>query len=162
MEITNSDTIKELQEAAGLQFAMSIPKGISETIIPTIEINPKLLRNVTIVRTASLVNGTAATIYTTPIDQDFYLTYAQVSLIKNAINTGVQTYLSCTPFGEAAATLLRIAGLTTTAQTSIIAIPFIPPIRLARNTTITINNDTGDGAISAGACIAGFIDNIKK
>jgi len=68
----NSTTTKELIEAGKLQVVQGVPQTIANYIQPVIEVNPKLLRTITIVRKINCSNSTQNTIYTTPATQDFY------------------------------------------------------------------------------------------
>jgi len=163
MKITNSDTVKELQEAAGLQFAMDMEeKDIQKLIVPTIEINPKLLRFCNIVRNATASNATTATIFTTPANQDFYLIAAQMSMIKDASATSLASSIDLTPEGAQLASIMVIRGISLTAQNDSLTISFPVPLKLERNTTITINNTTATATVVSSGMIVGFIDYIKK
>ncbi len=163
MKITNSDTVKELQEAAGLQFAMDMEeKDIQKLIVPTIEINPKLLRFCNIVKNATASNATAATIFTTPANQDFYLLAAQMSMIKDASATSLASSIDLTPEGAQLASIMVIRGISLTAQNDSLTISFPVPLKLERNTTITINNTTATATVVSSGMIVGFIDYIKK
>jgi len=125
---------------------------VSEMIQPVVVVEP----GVDIARSVNLTNGTAATIFTTPADKDFYLISATVAVIKDVTSTSTGTFVQVfMPDGTGNA-ILRIPGITLTPQSGQMSISYPVPIRLARNTVISVNNTTATANISAQACITGF------
>lgn len=64
-QIQNSETIKEVREGARLSISEGFPQRLAEAIVPVMEVNPKQLRICNIVKSASAINATSGTIYTT-------------------------------------------------------------------------------------------------
>ena len=155
--VQNSRTIQELREAAALQVGKdAIPTTLATQIVPVMEVNPKLLRHCDVVKRNQAVNATSATIYTTPATQDFYLVSACVTLIKDATATSTFSRINAVVLG-ATASFCEIASLTLTAQSETVSMTFPRPIKIDRNTAITVTNTTNVGNVTAAACIVGFI-----
>lgn len=147
-----------MQKSAGIQVSKDrIPTELAEKVVPVLEVNPKLLRNCNIVKSTSAVNSTSGTLYTTPTNQDFYLCAAELSVIKDATATSTSSTITCTPKGGAASIILRIMGLTLTAQENSISISLRFPILLERGTTITVTNSTNVGNVSSSGTIFGYV-----
>jgi len=160
--IYNSDVSKNIIQGARIQVNRDkVPNELAEKVVPTLEVNPHLVKLANV--TASTSSSTTAdlTVYTTPTDEDFYLTYALWSIAENATDDGSSTSLVCTPYDlNANWNILQIRGLTTTAQSETIAVNFDSPIRIKRNTAINVSHTTTAGVMSKGRRIAGYnIDN---
>jgi len=163
--INNSDVIKELRIATQLQQGReATPNNLSSQIVPVIEVNPKLLRTCNLVKT-NAASGTSALFYTTPTNQDFYIVALEASFIKDAacdLATGVIS-VNCTIDGAASQSLLKFSVLTLTAQNQTATISFPTPIKVDRNTTISMSR----AATTAGLCymsgtvIGYLVDNIS-
>lgn len=136
-----------------------IPQVSEKFYIPTIEVNPFLVKIADICKTSSAINATSATIYTTPTDVDFYLTAACLSIIKDNTATSVSSYISFNVNGVSCS-ICRIAGLTLTPQNSVVPMDFNQhPIKVDRGAVIAINNSTNVANCSAFGTIVGFTVN---
>jgi len=82
--------------------------------------------------------NSATTIYTTPADKDFYLTYVLLSAIKDAAATGTSVAISATVEGVSTS-IVAIAGITLTVQQQTVPVFFSTPIKIDRNTAIAIS-----------------------
>lgn len=156
--MVNSQQVKETIQALKLDINVDrIPPAA-----PTIETNPKQVKEAHICRSAQLAAAATATIYTTPIDQDFYLTSGNISM-KCTSGTTV-TYMRITAFINSVAypiiEISSIAGQATTAQNTL---ALRNPIKIDRGTAITIDASAADaaGTTRGAACIQGFIDEIN-
>lgn len=156
--IHSSRMLRELQDAAKIQISRDkIPNQIADKVVPVMEVNPRLTRIVNVVRTSSIANSTSSTIYTTPINQDFYLTNASLAVIKDATATATYFRLNVVIDG-ATQRLLVIPSLTLTAQTLGLSSNLMFPLKVDRNTAITIDSDTNVANHKAQAVIVGYID----
>ena len=157
-KIQNSDTIKEIRDTARLSISEGFPTALNDKVIPVIDVNPKHARVCDIVKTAVAQNATSATVYTTPTDQDFYLVGWNLNLIKDATSTSTASGIKFTVNGAQAAHS-RIASLSLTAQTANIVVVLDKPIKLDRNTTVTIENGTNVANITLYGTIFGYTVN---
>jgi len=159
--INNSSLTKEIIDGAKIAIAYDVvPSQIADKVVPTMEVNPKLLRVCNIIKTDSAVNAASATIYTTPSDKDFFLTGAFLSVIKDATSTSSGTYLRVYDTNGVAIYPLYISSLTLTAQSESISENFSVPIKLGRNYTVAVLNTTNVANINATAGITGYtVDN---
>lgn len=161
--IYNSDLTKELVQGAKIQQATDrIPSQLGDVVIPVMEVNPKLLRRVNVIKVAAAINATSSTVYTTPTDKDFYLTAGSLSVVKDATATSVASTLTATTDFDTGVSILRIATLTLTVQNDTQTQSWIPPILLKRGTNITVTNSTATGNVTAVACIQGYtVENVN-
>jgi hypothetical protein len=151
-QVYNSDLLKELRDASKLQqLSESIPNQLDTKIVPVIEVNPKLLRVVNIIRGTAKTTTGSATIYTTPTDRDFYLTAITFAVTKNAAcdvasgRYGLQMYID-----GAAQVIGMVSVQTLTASDIATSMTFDTPIKIDRNTSIVT---AGGVSFTAGAMI---------
>lgn len=144
----NNPTISE--DAARL-FNTKTGDMLGSEVNPIIQPTIELLRKSNIQANITLTSSSASSgIYTTPADKDFYLTSCDLSFIKDAacdINSGaffIRIYVDGTP------RYIGIARLTLTAQHSVLSHDFQVPIKIDRNTTLTLIA----GTFTAGSCIS--------
>jgi len=163
-KIHNTETIKEVIDGGKIQTSSDVvPTQLADKIVPVMEVNPKLLKTVNIVRYANATNpASATTIYTTPTNQDFYLTGATINSIKTAtsdLSTGVFTSLQVVING-ATQRLFSANGITLTAQEHNVNMVFSPPIKIDRNSVINMAAQSAPaaGTYSRTGAIYGFLD----
>lgn len=152
--IYNSDLTKELTDGAKIQTAFDkVPNQIAEKVVPTMEVNPKLLYTIDHLPVGSASDAITATIHTAATDKDTYLHYINLTVAKDAVSDSLFTEVRCQPKGKAVSILLRIRYEPTTAGqfTSNLVLP--KPILLERGTNITLNNNTATASIDATAII---------
>jgi hypothetical protein len=131
----------------------ALPSELNDTIVPVFDVRPPA----NIIRTASAVNtGAAQTLYTTPTDQDFFLTNALIGVIKDVTATSTNSQLKVTIDGVAR-TILNIPGLTLTVQNQSVPMAYPNPIKVDRGTNITLENSTGVGNVTSTAAVVGFL-----
>lgn len=159
----NSKLTEELILGGRLQISDGVPSQIMHTIQPVMEVNPKLLRTVNIVRGNRLTTTGQITAYITPTDKDFYLTYISASYIKDATcDSTTGRYDVSIVIDGATNALFAFPIITTTAQTGTFSQNFVQPIKLDKNSGITFS-----GTFTAGACartisIGGYtVDNLN-
>jgi len=98
----------------------------------------------------------STSIYTTPTDKDFYLTYLTLSVVKDAANDNTVTTLSASNRGVATR-LCSLQFLTTTQATDHLELIFPYPIKLDRGTSISIVGSFAAGTMTKVASIGGFL-----
>lgn len=144
-KIYNSDTIKEVRDAAKIQISTdATPQETSDKVVYTMEVNPKLLRTNNVFKASNNSSSGSSTIYTTPTDRDFFLTEVYFSFIKDATcdvataaNLGIQ---ATNGFLGASITLVQFPCLTLTAQSDSGQVVFKNPVKIDRGTSIQIMN----------------------
>jgi len=156
-EITNSETIQEIVKGARLQSADGVPRILSNQIVPVMECNPKLLRRTNIVK-ASTGTGTA-TIFTTDANRDFYVTAVYLSYSKAVADAGATARIDTTIDG-ATVTLIRLAGVTLTAERDSLSLSFPFPIKVDRNVIFQVALSNTFGNACAG--VMGFYEEVKN
>jgi len=154
--IYGSELKRELIDAARIQVSKDrVPSEIADKVIPVIEVNPKLLRRCNIIRANDALNATAATIYATPADKEFYLVGACLGVIKDVTSQSVATDIRIVVDGRTDR-ILVIPGITLTVQNSIVSLSLPFPIKVDKNTNITINNSNAAANIKASGSIIGY------
>lgn len=160
-QIHNSTLTKELTEGARLQVARDIiPSQIAEKVVPVMEVNPKLLRVDNIIKQGGFTNDTAGVIYTTPSgNQDFYLTSVALSVIKDATSTSTLSRIRVIVDGVTTY-LIPIAHITLTAQNFSYSLTLKNPIKIDRNTSISVITAANVANIACYGSITGYlVDN---
>ncbi len=130
---------------------------VMDYIQPVINISPRC----NICKGASAINATSAGIYTTPSDKDFYLASALLSVIKDVTSTSTLTSILAFIDGVQQS-ILRIGGISLTPQSDVVALSFNIPIKIDRNTAITVSNSTNVANVTAQATIQGFTVETTK
>jgi hypothetical protein len=155
--IYNSDCTKGLAKNAGISTAKDIvPNQLADKIVPTFETNPEMLRIGNVVKYVEINDATSGTVYTTPTDQDFFITGIQMSYIKDVNATS--TIIACrATINGGEVRLGEFRGITLTAANGSFSRDFANPIKLDRGTTIRLTSDTNVAAIRAVLCITGYI-----
>lgn len=158
-KIYNSDLTKGLAKNAGIQQNTDkIPNELAEKVVPTCETNPELLRKITIVRDITITDSSSGTIYTTPTNQDFYLTDVQMDGFKSAAAGTTEFYITVTING-ATKKIISMHHPTTTAINNLHAEKsFLLPIKLDRNTNITLNSNNATTFNRVIGIICGYVD----
>jgi hypothetical protein len=137
VQIVNSDVIQNLVNDCGLQSANGVPTQLSNQVVPVVNITPRQISNVAIGGTNS---GTGAvTLYTTPVDRDFYLTSASVGYAKSAACDMGDGFIYLKVYIRGLQVNVCIApAMALTAEKNNVAISYTAPLKLDRNSTITI------------------------
>lgn len=157
--IYNSDLSKELRDGTkNQQLRDTLPTQLADKVVPVMEVNPRMLRRITFLK--GLGGTGTTTIYTTPVDKEFYLVGCSLSICKVVGDTGSVGYLKTTQDGVINS-VISYAGVTTTADSQTISRDFSLPIKIDKNTAITI---TATGAFTRiEANIQGyFVENINS
>lgn len=161
--IHNSEVITGIQRAAKIQSGSdSIPRVLASQVIPSIEVNPILTKEAFIKVGYDSTSG-SITLYTTPTNQDVYVTAAYLSIIKNAacdVATGPCS-LSVVING-ATVQLLRLPLITLTAQEQSISISFPHPIKIDRGTSVSVAGSFTAGVYLRAAGISAFADETSN
>lgn len=149
--IRRGTIVKDTIDALKLQVGNVMPDQTSDKFVLTYDfLNTRVIDE--IYKTSnSAVSGSSATIYTTPSDGDFYLCGVTANLVKDATNdraTGRWTINATLANGEAIE-LVALPYLVTTACDKNIFLTFDKPIKLARNTTITMGIFTYTAGLSS-------------
>jgi hypothetical protein len=147
--MTNSEQVKQEIDALGLQTGVdTIPVAI-----PIVETNPKLVKACNIVRQAG---GTAnTTIYTTPTTEDFFVVGYCLSHSKDVLSTAATAVIR-TIIDGANRDIAKISGITLTADSQTITGAFVHPLKIDKNTAISLVFDAAGATHRGDATIVGF------
>lgn len=162
VKVYNSEVIQELRNVAKIQGATDlIPTLLNNGIVPTLELNPKLVKNL---RTAGnvAINATSSTIFSTPTDRDVYIVAVSLAYIQDVTATAVSHGVVATDELGVSRNLLFIPTLTLTVSNGTAQITLPHPLKLARGTNVTVTNSTNTGNTSAAGTIYYFIDETSN
>ena len=160
--IQNHELTTELVKGSKLNSNFEqVPMQLAEKIVPVMEVNPKLLRRTSILRENNRSTSGTFTIYSTPSNQDFYLTGLYVSFIKDVVcDTATNSqgyYVGCYIDGSLRQ-LVEFPVITLTAQEGRIYLEFTKPIKIDRNTAITMPGTFTAGVCLRNAIVYGYVD----
>jgi hypothetical protein len=89
------------------------------------------------------ISATGQTIYTTPMDKDFYLVAATLSFVKDAACDAITSRIHMRVSVDGVVIyVLTLSTLTLTAQNQSISVSPAIPIKLDRNTVVSFVMDT--------------------
>jgi len=149
-----------IQTAAKLQQGSdSAPRILASQIIPTLEVNPRLVKNAVMYH-QTCTNATAATIYTTPDNQDVYLSAVTLSSISDV--TATTTYAAIQFYVGGAQRRIIIPRISLTVQNQSMAVSFPNPIKVDRGTSITIIHSTNVANVTTAASVSLIIDETSN
>ena len=146
VNINNSDLKKELKINI---ITDAVPTELGKTVVPVMEINPKLLRVCNIIEGTTLIGPT--TFYTTPANKDFYLTNAWITL--TAGDGGSTRSITCV-LNNVTKTLLNAYATHTWVDdggnSNNSNLNCTTPIKLDRNSAVIATGTSGGGSGAVG------------
>lgn len=153
-QIIRSSIIQWMIDLLGLQpSSQTVPLALNGTVQPVVEIGPRHTR---ISRfNFSSTTGTG-TLYTTPTDKDFYITYVSLTVTQDATCDGVVGTVQLVQDGVTRG-LIAIPHQALTAGTYTLSLSFPYPIKVDRNTAITAVTTFTAGTCSRYATLGGFV-----
>ncbi len=147
MQIQNSELIKEIQNASKVQTMQGLPSNLSGLIVPVIEVNPKLTKAVLVSNVSSGTTGSLSVLTADP-NRDVYIKSVCFSITKDVTcDLATNSYgVACT-IGGAGKNLIGVSCITLTAQSASYSVSFPTPIKIDRNSSVSIS-----GTFTAGVC----------
>jgi hypothetical protein len=152
--VNNQDTIREIIKATKLDANIDkVPDSFSSSIVPVIEVNPRLLKTARVLGAASqATTGTVTAVSTSTTDETF-VTGIQTSFVKNVTCDIATGSIAIQAVIDGATVMLgRFSVLTLTAERGELPLMFNPPIKVDKNSVINIT-----GAFTAGALMRNLI-----
>lgn len=156
MKHYNPTIAEDLTRLFNLKSLDSV-SDLGETILPTVEIK----RFCNIVKAGAASNSTTSTVWTTPSDKDFYLCAASLSTIKDVTGVSNNAKLNIIVEGATVA-ILSISNITLTVQHSNMTNTWFNPIKVDRNTAITVTNSSATANVRSDATIQGYTVETTK
>lgn len=121
-------------------------------IQPVIEVGSKFTD---LVKTGGNTTTSNATLYTTPLDKDFILTHAHISLTKDVTSDNTNAYIQVV-VGGANVRLTELRLQTLTALSTTCGYNYTIGIKLDRGSAITLIGGFTAGTLTKQATICGF------
>lgn len=154
-QINNGELIKGLIDGAKINTSIEkVPNQLADKIVPVMEVNPDLLRKTNVLVTNN--NPTGATIYTTPANKKFYITF--ILLSANATVAGANVLkLHFAQDGQTELIFTLVPLFCTVAINAVnknISLTF-PPILLKKSSLIRTSVDGTVGTVQA--TIGGYL-----
>jgi hypothetical protein len=152
VDINNSEYVNGMTTELGLQSLQGLPTSLNPNVQPVFEIRRKF--------TDIMIHGastttTGITLYTTPTNQDFYLTFLSAAYIKDVVCDNTAVYVQFYVNGAARQIIFPV--YPTQAGTAMKDITFSSPIKLQRGTAVTMSGSFGAGTLTKVVTIAGYL-----
>lgn len=154
--IQNTEVIQSVREAARLSLSEGFPTQLQGNIVPVVDVTPDFHKK-SIISSSSPTTTGATTILTTDAERFTYITAVQLGLVKNAtcdVATGVIAVTGV--IDGTTTTIAAIPVLTLTAERADIQIQFREPIKLDRNTAVSLTGTFTLGAMARTATVARY------
>jgi hypothetical protein len=150
-QIYNTELFKELKDGAKVQQLTSvIPNQLAEKVVPVMEVNPKLLKRATIIANKSQSSTTTgATVLTTPLGRDLFITGINVSNSQSVLSDNVVIALNTTIDGKTSQPLYYRTKETLTAGSFFDNVVFSSPVKIDQGVNILFV-----GVFTAGTCVS--------
>lgn len=146
--IYNSRTTEELVRGAGIQTSRDrVPNQIADKVVPVMEVNPKLLKYVKNVATATATDSSTQTIMTTSSINETYITGVILTVSKDASSNSISSRIITTVNGVNNSPLAYIRYEPTTAGQFNQIHSYNPPILVDKNATISVTNSSATASI---------------
>lgn len=143
--IYNTDLFKEIKDGAKIQqLTDAIPTQLQGTVVPVMEVNPKLLRRTNFIKSVNRTTSGNATLFTTSSDVDTFITAVQLAFIQDATcdgAIGTPARLSVV-IGGVSTVIIDLPALTLTACADATAVTFPHPLKIDRGSTMTLGGST--------------------
>lgn len=156
VQINNAELKKAFSGSTKTQMVEQPNLVDNRVVVPTIDVTPRNHKLADEFAFGSATNATSATLLSAT-NKDFYITAFVLGVAKDATATSTSSRLVCTINGKSCV-IARIEGFTLTAQNSVISLNLSTPIKVDKNTSITITNTTAVANITSYACIHGYYD----
>lgn len=161
VNIHNDEVTRRLVEDTKLSISEGIPNQLSQTIAPVLIVNPRITSNV-LKQLNNIATGNL-TIFRTPIDKDFYLTSAFIAYSKDGSCNNTELRLVVVLPDGSTNDLLSIPSITLIANESNLSQSFNPPVKLQRDSEITLVGSFSLGLYAKSGGITGYsVDTLIK
>ena len=152
--VTRSSVLLKIQDILGLQAGSEqVPVIANNSIQPVLDIHPKFT---TVLKTATIATTSGITVYTTPTDKDFYLTFISLAFVKDVNCDNATVYVQIVT-NDGTIRLPFFENVSLVAEAKQVSIDFSNPIKLSRNNVISLVGTFTAGALTKRATIGGFI-----
>ena len=160
----NPEVIQELRNAAKIQPGSreSIPSNLSGSIVPILDVTPKNVKTARVMW-GQAINATGGTVLSASAFADFdvYIIGAQLAVIKDVTSTSTSSKLNVTINGLVT-TLISLPGISLTPQTLSESISFNHPIKIDRNTAVSLANTTAVGNVTLMGSVYFYLDEVTN
>lgn len=148
----NPSIVQAIQRILNPKLGQQIASEVADILQPVIIVG----NVVNVLPRVAVTTSGSATIFTTPVDKDFYLTGWNMTQTQDVVSDSTSLDLRCILHGESARVIDEIEFQTLTAQSVQSHEELHTPILIDRATAITINNDFTVGTARKTANIRGF------
>lgn len=154
--MVNSQVVKEISNALKIDERIEkIPAAL-----PVIEVGIKSVKPLLNAQASANNTGAAVTILAAQ-DKDVYISAATLSYIKDATSTSTSTQIKYYDENNKLKNLIFIPTLTLTAGYQTVHVTFNHPIKIYKNTAITLEHSAGVANISGTATVFYYVDEVN-
>lgn len=143
--LQNTQAIQQLRNATGLNLVTGYPTQIASQITAVVDITPNNFIESEVKTLYQTATGTA-TVYATSATRETYITSFILGFIKNAACDATSIALTATISGVSSI-IYRMPLITLTAQDSVIVVNLPKPLKVDRNSNITITGTFAAGTL---------------
>lgn len=158
-EIRNTEVTNEAIDGLKINPAFEeIPHLVGNQVIPCFETNPKLVKNVNFITGIGSSTSGNTSIYTTPLNQDLYISGLYLSIAKDATcDIAIGTISINASINNVATQICSIAVLPTTAQYDTVVINLTKMIKVDRGSTLSLIGTFTAGSLYRYCKIFGYL-----
>ena len=151
VDIQSKEVIDKISDELKIQPSMEIPRELGKNIQLNYDVNPlRFVNEINIINRTT--TASAATVFTTPSDRDFFLTGVTLANVSDATADNTTIALNITLESGVVVSIILLRKLTTTAFDKVVTNDFTIPIKLLRGSPITFIN-----AFTVGASVSSVI-----
>ena len=158
-QINNQEMKRAFSDSTKTQLSEQPNNVDNRNVIPIVDITPENREYLTFGTATTLVNATSSTLFTSSALKDTYITSGVVAYINDVTSTATLITLRVTINGLTSY-LVTIPTLTLTVGSGSVSFALPKPIKIDRNTAVTINSNTNVANISVSATVHGFTRDV--
>lgn len=158
IRINNADLKRAFSDSTKTQLSEQPNLIDNSKVTPVIDVTPLNHKTLDFGIAVSADNAVAATLFTSSANADTYLTSGTLGWIKDATSTSTLATIRAVVNGGTFI-LAAIPGITLTANAQTISFVLPYPVKIDRNTAVTLTSSTNVANIKITGVIHGYIVN---
>ena len=168
MKIENSEITKRIVNLISGQTAVNkLPTQLANTVVPVIDVNPDLAREVNfLISNSRSTSGTLSSSFASTASRSYFLTGITVGYAKDAacdLATGNISVAVTPDYSKSTTTIVQLPVITLTADSKVVDIIFETPLRVVAGSAITMTGDFGAGVLVKSFQIRGYyVDGLTQ
>ncbi len=150
----SNDITYEQQKAFNLKGESSDP-DVYDSIMPVVDVTPMKVKYAN-PRSSTTTNQTSSNLLPAYNDREIYITSATLSVVRDVTATSLTSAINVLDVDGVSRDLIRIACLSLTASKDNLSVSFPHPVKIKKNSNVTIANNTNVANITVCGTITYF------